>query len=781
MLVSAAIIALALGTNPADSQELTKAQVQELATYFGFGPIQIYKLDPEIELLELADLNHDGRTDIALWNPHKSRFELFYQPDPDQPPADRVEQLERNEIASRGDLRREHVAVPYRVSAMKIADVTGDGLPDLIFFGEPRELVILPGKPDGGFGAPDAVRAPDGEPRNSFVQVGDFNHDGRTDVALLGEEVLQVFYQKPGGGLDKPVRLVHGIRQPMLMLTADINGDGRDDLAIGLDDDQYGLYVYLQDADGGFSALRRVKVPRLRSMTFAKGPQGADLFSVEATTGHLKEYRWQVQEDSAGTPDWPQRLYSYPIKMEGRRLPFAVADLNGDGLPDCVTADPAGSQLVFLPGTEEGFGAGKAFPGLVKTVDLQIADIDGDGKPELLSVSPAERTLGVSRFEDGRLTFPKPLPIAGEPLVAVVGMLKTAGGEPCLAYVCREHPGQEQQAMPDEEVESDEEKENAPVSIRFVKPGTGEELQRLACELEDDPSGLRFVDVNHDGLNDLLLFTRFATLQTFLQDSRGRFAPLAGREARSGLVRDARPEAFCAIDVSGDGQGEIILSQKNLARALAVQDGRWNVVDQYNADTSGAEITGLAALPGEPGSPTLVLYDRKGRHLLVLKRGQDKTYSVVQSMPVGDFDVCAMTAVAIGPQHRPGVLLADSEKLALFRPDELAPTLVAQHSYETDVKDGWLADAAIGDLNHDGIRDVLVIDMRKASLDILTEAPGGDLVRAMRFQVFQGKRFSSDPNQMGEPHECRIGDVTGDGTADIVLLVHDRLIVYPGQ
>jgi hypothetical protein len=780
MLASAAIIALALAAAPTDSRDLTKAQLEDLPTYFGFGPMQIYKLDPQIEFLELADLNHDGRTDIVLWNPHKSRFELFYQPDPGAPPTERVEELERNEIASRGNLHREHVAVPYRVAAVRVADVTGDGLPDLVFFGEPRELVVLPGKAGGGFEAPDAVRAPDGEPRNSFVQIGDFNHDGRADVALLGQEVLQVFYQKPGGGLDKPLRLVHGIRQPMLMLTADLNGDGRDDLAIGVDDDQYGLYVYLQDADGGFSALRRVKVPRLRSMTFAKGPHGADLFSVEAATGHLKEYRWQVQQDSAGTPDWPQRLYSYPIKMEGRRLPFAVGDLNGDGLPDCVTADPAGSQLVLLPGTEEGLGAGNAFPGLVKTVDLQIADIDGDGKPELLSVSPTERTLGVSEFEGGRLTFPKPLAITGEPLAAAVGTLKAAGGEACLAYVSRERPGQEQGAA-EEEPESEEGDENALVSIRLMRPGTGEELQRVSCELEDDPSGLRFVDVNHDGLNDLLLFTRFAALQVFLQDSRGRFAPLAGREARSGLVRDARPEAFCAIDVNADGQPEVILSQKNLARALSIQGGRWNVVDQYNADTSGAEMTGLAALAGEPGSPTLVAYDRKGRNLLVLKRGQAKTYCVVQSMPVGDFDVSAMAAIPIGPQHRPGVLLADSEKLALFRPDELAPTLVAQHSYETDMKDGWLGDATIGDLNHDGIRDVLVVDMRKATLDILTEAPDGNLVRALRFQVFQGKRFSSDPNQMGEPRECQIGDVTGDGIGDVVLLVHDRLIVYPGQ
>ena len=70
----------------ADEHGLTKAQRAELTQYFGFGPMQIYKIKPGISNLTLADLDGDGRTDVLLWNSYRSRFELFYQTDPNAPP-----------------------------------------------------------------------------------------------------------------------------------------------------------------------------------------------------------------------------------------------------------------------------------------------------------------------------------------------------------------------------------------------------------------------------------------------------------------------------------------------------------------------------------------------------------------------------------------------------------------------------------------------------------------------------------------------------------------------
>lgn len=776
-LLATVLALLAVGLDRADDTQLTKTQEAELPQYFGFGPMQIYKIKPGISQLELADFDADGHTDIILWNAYQSRIELFYQPDPAAPPAD-DEQLERNEIPSRGNMRRENVPVAYRVATLKVAELTGDQRPDIVFFGEPKEVVVLPGKPDGGFGPPQSRRAPDGEPRGGALCVGDFNHDGRTDVALLGGEVLQIFHQKPSGGLAKPVRLVHGVQQPGLMVPADLNADGRDDLVIATADDQYGMCVYLQDTDGTLSALHRIKVSRTRSLTVAPAPGGDKLLAIQAASGRLNQYRWKTLAETHDTSDWPQRLYSYPVKIKGKHMPLAIGDVTGDGLADCVAADPDAAQLVLFSGTPDGLSAGRAFPGLVKTVDLQIADLDGDGHNELLSVSAEEKTVGVSCYVDERLTFPRPFATSGQPLAAVVGRLQPNAEHNCLAYVTRDKTGDSENGQDDED--NDEEKPE--VLLRLVDPSSGSEIRSWKIDdLDDDPSGLRCADVDQNGRMDLLLFSRYSAPQTFVQQDDGSFAALKGRDTRSELLRGAKLTGFCLVDVTGDEKPEILLAQEGLARALFVQDGRWTVVDQYNPDTANAEITGLAALPDSPGSPTLAMYDRKARDLLVLRRRADQAYAVVHSMPVGNFDLAAMRTLPIGKDRRPALLMAAADKLALLTPGERAPTLIEEHSYESDAKGAWLGDSVGGDLNHDGIRDIAAVDMRKASIEILTTLPAGGFVRALRFQVFQGKRFSEQPDQHGEPREVLIGELTGDGINDIALLVHDRLIVYPGQ
>jgi hypothetical protein len=764
MYASLLAVLAALFVCVAEDGRLTEAQKAALPQYFGFGPMQIYRLKPRLGQLLLADLDADGRTDALVWNAYRSRFELFYQPDPDAPQTEPHTDLEQNELPDQGNLRREHVPAPYRVESVAVAELTGDDRPDIVFFGEPKELVILPGRASGGFGAAQGVRAPDGMARWGSVAAGDFNADGRTDVALLGAEVLMVFHQKPEGGLQKPIRLMHGIQNPLLMLRGDLNGDERDDLVIGADDDRHGAYVALQRPGGGLAALRPVRIPRTRSLTLT-GPsdlkqRGDDLYAVQHQTGRLKHYRWEVPDQAAVGDDWPLYLYSYPIMSTSKQRPLALGDVDGDGQLDCLVVDPDAAQLILFRGHERGLANGVAFPGLMKIKDVSIVDLEGDGRNEVLTVSADEKMIGVSRFQDGRLTFPIPLVSRGEPFVAAAGCLKHGAGDRCLAYVTRE----------DREF------------TLVICDAAGAVRQELPLEdLVDDPAALRIVDANQDGRNDLLLLVRFAPAQMFLQEEDGQFAPFHGPQTRSSLLKETSAAGVTFVDVTGDGQPEILFAQENLVRAMRIEDGRWTVVDQYNPETADTRLTGLAALPGAPGSPTLVMYEQKNRELLVQRRREDGTYGVVQTMPVGTFDLTAMLALPFGPDDPPALLMADSSKLALLMPDTRAPTLVEQYSYETDTRDAYLADAVIGDLNHDGVRDVVAVDIRRAALEILTTAPSGALVKATRFQVFQGKRFSDAPDDRGEPRGVLIGELTGDGIDDIVLIVHDRLIVYPGQ
>lgn len=753
-------IAAAAAPLRAGDGTLTDAQRAELAQYFGFGPMQIYKIKPGLQQLKIADLDGDGRNDIAVVNSYQSRIELFYQPGPNDKPTTKPTVLDPNEIPNRGDLRVENVSVAYSIASLEIADLTGDKRPDLVFFGEPKEVVILPGKPEGGFGPPDAVRAPDGNPRGGALALGDFNGDGRADVALLGPEVVQIFHQKPTGGLAAPVRLVHNIKAPLMMMRADFNGDRRDDLIISADEDQAGAYVILQEPSGTLGPTRRANIPKLRSVTIASGVGGDDLYSIESATGHLRHYRWTTDAARATEPDWPQLLYAYPVRSKSKRRPADIGDVTGDKRPDLVVMDPDSAQLVLYASAGDALEPGVAFPGLVKGVDLCVADIDGDGQCEVLSVSTDEKMIGVSHFKDGRLSFPAPLPTQGEPLGVAVGALKAGGTPTHLAYVTRI-----------------DKKPNL-----IIKPFAADGQMLPIADLPDDVAGLRFADVNQDGLSDLLLFVRFSPLRTFLQRNDGTFELFGGPQTREGLVATAAPEGFAMSDVTGDGKPEVLLVQKNLARALRIESGQWTVVDQYNTEAADAEIGGLAALPGSSvGSPVLCLYDKKSRDLSVLKRREDNTYGVSRTMPAGSFELTLMSPFPVGGSGRTTLLMAHLQGVALLLPDENAPTLVEQASFETNMKDAWLADAVVGDVNHDGVRDVMVVDLRKANIEILTTLPDGDLVSATRFQVFQGKRFRDEPDSGGQPREVLCGDVTGDKIDDIVLIAHDRLIIYPGQ
>ena len=56
------------------------------------------------------------------------------------------------------------------------------------------------------------------------------------------------------------------------------------------------------------------------------------------------------------------------------------------------------------------------------------------------------------------------------------------------------------------------------------------------------------------------------------------------------------------------------------------------------------------------------------------------------------------------------------------------------------------------------------------------------LTARMKFQVYERKTFGGRGSRGGggvQPRAIEIADVTGDGKNDVILLVHNRLNIYP--
>src|SRR5579872_2723485 len=117
------------------------------------------------------------------------------------------------------------------VSSIAVADVNGDGKPDVIVtgFGDTTSYVsVLLGNGDGTLQAP--VNLSVGTFPQS-VAIGDFNGDGKPDLAVAADDALYLLLGNGNGTFHAPVSLLSGTG--LSVIAADFNGDGKLDLALG--------------------------------------------------------------------------------------------------------------------------------------------------------------------------------------------------------------------------------------------------------------------------------------------------------------------------------------------------------------------------------------------------------------------------------------------------------------------------------------------------------------------------------------------------------------------
>jgi hypothetical protein len=107
--------------------------------------------------------------------------------------------------------------------------------------------------------------------------------------------------------------------------------------------------------------------------------------------------------------------------------------------------------------------------------------------------------------------------------------------------------------------------------------------------------------------------------------------------------------------------------------------------------------------------------------------------------------------------------------------------LVALDGYDTPIKDGYLNDVTTGDLNNDGRKELVFLETAKNNLDIVSFNPRHKLVPAIHWQVFEQHTFRGAMDAVPEPREALVTDVTGDKKNDLVVVVHDRILVYPQE
>jgi hypothetical protein len=609
-----------------------------------------------------------------------------------------------------------HLNGEQSYDALAVADINGDGQPDLVVSGANTQIFY--GNGNGTF-TPGPTLAVAGLP----VVAADFNLDGNRDLAFASSNGISVVLGNGKGGFTPPVVLPAA---GGCLAVGDVNGDGYPDvIGCGVNS----LVVFLGDGNGAFQSPIGSPIPSSAIFATTGDLNNDGKLDVAAVANHENGsnsnlgpvYVLYGNGDGSFQPALQVHTNIGPLFAVG------IGDLNGDGLQDLVAASigglpgaPFSGSLVgtyLNRGPGKGFAQDQAYP--VTFADelpwavLLVTDLSGGLNPDIVVTNGGGDAYFSVLFNDG------------------------TGG------------------------------------FKDVQDVNNLPGYSLAAALYGTPASVLQADFNGDGLPDLAFITvRNGAYELQVFFGTGKSQPFAPGPASLLISTSAsfEPISMVAGDFNGDGKLDVAVSYANeLATVSFVQvylgngDGTFSAggtlsVPMAAVQMIAADFNGDGNLDLASSSGFLALGNGDGtfQEATVFYRVSPDANTFGVWLGSADFNHDGKLDLAFQTPQLAGV----GQPLLIFAGN-------GDGTFQNPVSYTWgqlPADGAIADLNGDGNPDILILSSANGNEQNTVAVFLGNSDGTFQPPAYLKVRYSLSAIQI------LAGDFNGDGKVDVAVM-----------
>lgn len=622
-----------------------------------------------------------------------------------------------------------------RSRSVAVGDFNGDGKPDLAVANEMSNNVsVLLGDGVGGFGPPANFAA---RQQPSAVVSADFNKDGKADLAVghsFGNGLISVLLGN-GDGTFAAATDVGGTSIVTGIATADFNNDSNPDLAVS----SFGFQlILLGNGSGGFTS-NNISLGSQAS-DVAVGDFNGDNFTDAAFTANGSgNWKVEIVFGKAAAPFSVNTSFTVTQSPQG----IAVGNFNADTQPDLLVTGDHSEPRVFLFLNQGGGTFAQSASLFAGRAPRSVAagDFNGDGKTDAAVGLAGGNSVFISLGDGlGNLATPN--------------FYGTGSGPSSLATADFNGDSKLDLVTANSASTTFAFNDAGGVSV-LLGTGTGTFQSYRAYvypftpQFVLSPIAIASGDFNNNNRTDLAVSFGFVSFVAIMLDDG------QGAVIQPTSLLDAGGAVSLAIsDLNGDNNADLVTANgSNIS--IFFGDGNGSFMPPVSISVNAnAKFVGVGDFNGDGKRDLIVTHNEPAAAVILLGNGSGSfappagsPQPAVHEIAVGDFNNDGRTDVAAGnsPQNNVSIFLSDATGHLIL--SSTTPSI----GLNTEMR------LQVGNLNADDNLDVVVANVDRDTITVFTGNGSGGLSA--------GTNFATGPR----PFDLATADFDGDTRLDVVV------------